>query len=55
MTLRSKIYGKNIIFFSVQTFNLEKEIKRKLEELGANVSYYCLLYTSDAADDRAIV
>lgn len=28
------------MFFSVQTFNLEKEIKIKLEEFGANVYYY---------------
>ncbi|SOD20344.1 lipopolysaccharide biosynthesis protein [Pedobacter xixiisoli] len=40
MTLGNKLSGKNIIFFSVQTFNLEKEIKRKLEELGAKVSYF---------------
>ncbi len=31
---------KKILFFSVQTFNLEIEIKNKLEELGAVVTYY---------------
>jgi len=40
MTLRDKISGKKVLFFSVQTFNLEKEIKCKLQELGAEVSYY---------------
>lgn len=40
MTLKDKLAGKNVIFFSVQTFDLEKEIKRKLEESGANVFYY---------------
>ena len=40
MRLENKLSGKKIIFFSVQTFNLEKEIKHKLEELGAKVSYY---------------
>jgi hypothetical protein len=40
MTLENKLSGKNIIFFSVQTFNLEREIKNKLEELGAKVRYY---------------
>ena len=38
--LREKLYKKRILFFSVQTFNLEKEIKKKLEELGADVDYY---------------
>lgn len=32
--------GKKILFFSVQTFNLEKEIKSKLEELGAEITYF---------------
>ena len=32
--------GKNILFFSVQTFNLEKRIIEKLEDCGANVTYY---------------
>jgi len=40
MTLENKISGKKILFFSVQTFNLEKAIHSKLEELGAHVSYY---------------
>lgn len=40
MSLKEKISNKNIIFFSVQTFNLEKEILKKLQELGANVDYY---------------
>ncbi|CAM3965626.1 LPS biosynthesis protein [Flavobacterium antarcticum] len=33
-------FKKNIIFFSVQTFNLEKEIIKKLTEFGALVEYY---------------
>ena len=32
--------GKKILFFSVQTFNLEKEIKSKLEKMGAEVMYF---------------
>lgn len=32
--------GKKILFLSVQTFNLEKEIIKKLEEYGAIVTYY---------------
>lgn len=32
--------GKKILFFSVQTFNLEKEIKSKLEKMGAEVVYF---------------
>ncbi|WP_369769576.1 NAD-dependent epimerase/dehydratase family protein [Flavobacterium sp. WC2416] len=40
MIIKEKLGGKNIIFFSVQTFNLEKEIIKKLEEFGANVDYY---------------
>jgi hypothetical protein len=40
MNLEQKIAGKNIIFFSVQTFNLENEIIKKLEEFGAKVDYF---------------
>lgn len=40
MILKDKISGKKILFFSVQTFNLEKEIKNKMEENGAIVTYY---------------
>lgn len=40
MLLKDKISGKKILFFSVQTFNLEKEIKSKMEENGAVVTYY---------------
>lgn len=40
MTLKNKLSGKKIIFFSVQTFNLEKAIKEKMESFGANVCYY---------------
>lgn len=40
MMLKEKLADKNILFFSVQTFNLEKEIKKKLEEFGAKVDYY---------------
>jgi len=32
--------NKRVLFFSVRTFNLENEIKLKLEELGAKVDYY---------------
>jgi hypothetical protein len=40
MNLKDKISDKKILFFSVQTFNLEKEIKQKMEENGAIVTYY---------------
>ena len=40
MKLKEKFAEKRILFFSVQTFNLEKEIISKLEELGAIVNYY---------------
>jgi hypothetical protein len=40
MVLREHLANKKILFLSVQTFNLEVEIKNKLEELGAEVSYY---------------
>lgn len=40
MTLKESIQGKKILFFSVQTFNLEKEIKKTMEENGAVVTYY---------------
>ena len=40
MIVEEVLENKNILFFSVQTFNLEKEIVGKLEELGANVHYY---------------
>lgn len=40
MILKDKISGKKILFFSVQTFNLEKEIENKMEENGAIVTYY---------------
>ena len=40
MRIEEKISGKNIIFFSVKTFNLEKEIFKKLREFGANVDYF---------------
>lgn len=40
MILEDKLNNKNILFFSVQTFNLEKEIIKKLKEFGANVDYY---------------
>jgi hypothetical protein len=38
--LKGKLKNKSILFFSVQTFNLEKEIIKKLEEFGAKVHYY---------------
>ena len=40
MGLKDSLFNKKILFFSVQTFNLEVEIKNKLEELGAQVTYY---------------
>jgi hypothetical protein len=40
MSLEENLKDKKILFFSVQTFNLEVEIKNKLEELGAIVTYY---------------
>lgn len=40
MILHENLKQKNILFFSVQTFNLEVEIKNKLEELGACVTYF---------------
>jgi hypothetical protein len=40
MIIEEVLKDKNILFFSVQTFNLEKEITKKLQELGANVDYY---------------
>lgn len=40
MIIEEALNNKNILFFSVQTFNLEKEIVKKLEQLGANVDYY---------------
>lgn len=40
MNPQIKLTGKKILFLSVQTFNLENEIKSKLEQLGAIVTYY---------------
>ena len=40
MVLKEYLANKKILFLSVQTFNLEVEIKNKLEELGAQVTYY---------------
>lgn len=40
MDLRQRLYNKKILFFSVQTFGLEVEIKSKLEDLGAHVVYF---------------
>ena len=40
MLLKEHLSNKKILFLSVQTFNLEVEIKNKLEELGAEVTYY---------------
>ncbi|MEY2701456.1 MAG: hypothetical protein RLY43_76, partial [Bacteroidota bacterium] len=40
MNIHNKLKGKKILFLSVQTFNLENEIKSKLEQLGAHVTYY---------------
>lgn len=38
--IENELKGKKILFFSVQTFNLEKNIIEKLQELGAIVTYY---------------
>lgn len=40
MVLKERLANKKILFLSVRTFNLEVEIKNKLEELGAQVTYY---------------
>lgn len=40
MALKEHLVNKKILFLSVRTFNLEVEIKYKLEELGAVVTYY---------------
>jgi hypothetical protein len=40
MGQQGNLKNKVIIFFSIQTFGLELEIKKKLEELGAFVVYY---------------
>ncbi len=40
MTLKTFLTDKKILFLSVQTFNLEVEIKNKLQELGAQVIFY---------------
>jgi hypothetical protein len=40
MVLKEHLANKKILFLSVRTFNLEVEIKNKLEELGAQVTYY---------------
>lgn len=40
MVLKGYLANKKILFLSVRTFNLEVEIKNKLEELGAQVTYY---------------
>ena len=39
MLLKEHLSNKKILFLSVQTFNLEVEIKNKLEELGAEVRW----------------
>ncbi|MBE0390234.1 lipopolysaccharide biosynthesis protein [Flavobacterium sp. PL002] len=40
MRLENKLNNKKILFFSVQTFNLEREIIKKLVDFGAKVNYY---------------
>lgn len=40
MIIEEVLKDKKVLFFSVQTFNLEKAIKKKIEELGADVDYY---------------
>ena len=38
--LKEKLKDKKILFFSVEFFNIEKEIINKLEEVGAKVDYF---------------
>src|SRR5699024_9104704 len=38
--IQDKLRNKNVLFFLARTFNLEKNIKLKLESLGCNVTYY---------------
>ena len=40
MSSLESLHGKNILFFCVQTFNLEKDIIQQLEKHGAFVTYY---------------
>ena len=40
MLLKEHLSNRKILFLSVQTFNLEVEIKNKLQEFGAQVTYY---------------
>lgn len=40
MTLIDQLFGKTVLFFSVQTFNIEKEIIKIFEKYGAKVTYY---------------
>ncbi len=40
MNLSDKLKGKKILFICVQTFNLEQEIIKKLQQHGAIVTYY---------------
>lgn len=40
MILKNILTDKKILFLSVQTFNLEVEIKNKLQELGAQVIFF---------------
>lgn len=40
MNLKNQLADKKILFLSVQTFNLEVEITKKLKEFGAYVVYY---------------
>lgn len=38
--ITNQLSGKNILYLSARTFNLEEQIKAKLEEFGANVTFY---------------
>ena len=40
MEIKNFLTDKKILFLSVQTFNLEVEIKNKLQELGAQVIFF---------------
>ncbi len=40
MKLHEHLKGKKILFFCVQTFNLEKDIVKQLEKYGAHVTYF---------------
>ena len=50
MVLKEHLANKKILFFSVRTFNLEVEIKNKLEELGAQPNETVVINLSGRGD-----